>query len=126
MSKQSYIKRYFKTNAIPDSTHIAVELFYSKGGCNYFTGKIEERGIWLSFRPVTYEVKDGCTCESYTAFSGVKFLIKGLERMSRKQFAKVTAELHKNELIDSLVFHYEADHQYQLVEGISSLKAAVR
>ena len=125
MSKQSYIKRYFEAKAFPDSTHIAVELFYSKGGCNYFTGKIEERGIWLSFRPVTYEVKDGCSCESYT-FSGVKFLIKGLERMSRKQFAKVTAELHKNELIDSLVFHYEADHQYQLVKGIVSLKAAVR
>ena len=71
-------------------------------------------------------MKDGCTCESYTPVSGVRFLIKGLERMSRKQLAKVTAELHKNELIDSLVFHYEADHQYQLVEGISSLKAAVR
>ena len=125
MSKQSCIKRYFKTNVIPYSTHIAVELFYSKGGCNYFIGKIEERGIWLSFRPVTYEEKDGYTCESYTAFSGIKFLIKGLERMSRNQLAKVTAELHKNELIDSLVFHYEADHQYQLAKGIESLKALV-
>lgn len=125
MSKQSYIKRYFKTKCIPDSTHIAVELFYSKRGYNYFTGKIEESGIWLSFSPVTYGEKEGCTCESYTAFSGVKFLIKGLERMSRKQLAKVAAELHKSELIDSLVFHYEAGHQYQLVKGIESLKALV-
>lgn len=120
------MKKYYETNVIPNSTHIAVELFYSKGGYNYFTGKIDESGIWLSFRPVTYEVKDGCTCESYTALSGVRFLIKGLGRMSRKQLAKVAAALQKNELIDSLVFHYESGHQYQLVKGIDSLKAAVR
>lgn len=124
MSKQSYIKRYFKTNVIPYSTHIAVELFYSKGGYNYFTGKIEERGVWLSFRAVTYKEKDGCTCESYAAFSGVKFLIKKLSRKSHKQMAKIAEELYK--MIDSLVFHYEADHQYQLVKGIESLRGLVQ
>lgn len=123
MDNQGYMKRYFETNTIPNSTHIAVELFYSKGGYNYFTGKRESRGIWLSFKPVTYEVKDGYTSESYMAFSGTKFLIKELARKSKKQLANVAAELSR--IIDSLVFHYEADHQYQLVKGVESLKALV-
>lgn len=117
------MKKYFETNQIPDSTHIAVELFYSKGGYNYFTGKQESRGVWLSLRPVTYEVKDGYTSESYMGFSGIKFLIKEMARKNQKQIDRIENEL-KN-IIDDLVFHYEAGHQYQLVKGIDKLKALV-
>lgn len=117
------MKQYFETSQIPDSTHIAVELFYNKGGYNYFTGKKESRGVWLSFRPVTYEVKDSYTSESYMGFSCVKFLIKEMARKSQKQIDKIESEL--KDVIDSLVFHYEAGHQYQLVKGVESLKALV-
>lgn len=117
------MKKYFETNQIPDSTHIKVELFYSKGGYNYFTGKEEKRGVYVSFCPVSREVRDGYTMESFFAFSGVKFLIKEMKRKSQKALDEVESKL--SEVADILAMHYECQHEYQLVKGVESLKALV-
>lgn len=42
--------------AIP-RTHIRIDVYYSKGGLNYFSGGSEPRGYWLSATPI--EVHDG-------------------------------------------------------------------
>ena len=40
-------------------THIKVEVFYAKGGINYFTGTSERRGIYLSISPVKLTIYEG-------------------------------------------------------------------
>jgi len=60
---------------------LKVELYYTKGGMNYFTGNSEPRGLYLSVSPVT--VSDGS--ESFTAFSGVKKCVKEMARFNQKQ-----------------------------------------
>ena len=68
-----------------NATHIKVELYYAMGGMNYFTGNSEARGLYLSVTPVSRtEHGNGMISESYTAFSGVKELVKPMTRFSQK------------------------------------------
>lgn len=75
---------YIKINS-DKATHLKVEVYYSKGGINYFTGSNEKRGIYLSVSPVTRtEYEGGGASEGYTAFSGVKQHLKDMARFSQK------------------------------------------
>lgn len=52
---------------------ITTEIYYSKGGMNYFTSNNEKRGYYFGIMPEEY--KDGWkTC---TTFSGVKNMYTG-------------------------------------------------
>lgn len=66
---------------------IVTEIYYSKGGENYFTSKVERRGYYFSITPE--EHKDGCI--SYTGFSGVKTCILEVERKSKSAYEKAKA-----------------------------------
>ena len=79
------------------ATHLKIETYYNMGGMNYFTGKNEQRGYYLSVSPVT---KAGRT-ESYTAFTGTKKCIKAVSRKSAK--AESDAEKIAIELVPALV-----------------------
>ena len=63
------------------STHIKCEVYYNKGGVNYFTSKTEQRGYYMSVYPVRRE--NGY--EMYVAFTGTKQCIHPVERQSKKQ-----------------------------------------
>ena len=63
------------------TTHIKCEVYYSKGGVNYFTYKNEARGYYMSVTPV--ERKNGF--ESFIAFTGCKTCILPVARQSKKQ-----------------------------------------
>lgn len=83
-------------------THLKIELYYSLGGMNYFTARAESRGYYLSVTPVERCVSRGYTSERYTAFSGIKQLVKVVKRKSQKaeREAENLAENLVNELID--------------------------
>lgn len=88
------MKKYIATNRVPDATHIKIEVYYEKGGYNYFTYKTEPRGVYVSVSPVTLEDRPGgYQMESYTAFSGAKFCVKELKRKSDKALQEVVAKL---------------------------------
>ena len=64
---------------------LRVRLYYDLGGINYFTYKNEPRGYYLSVTPE--EVSDrgnGFICVSTTMFSGIKALVKNVQRQSKK------------------------------------------
>lgn len=63
-------------------THIDVELYYSKGGMNYFTSRNEERGLYLSVSPL----EKGDRFVKYSAFSGIKKHVKAMKAFSQKAF----------------------------------------
>ena len=79
------MKKYFETN-IPNK-FIKIETYYHKDTMNYFTGRSEVRGYYLSVTPV--ERARGF--ESFTAFTGFKVLLKEVTRASKKAEAEAEA-----------------------------------
>jgi hypothetical protein len=88
-------KRYIH---IEDNKYLKIQVYYDLGGMNYFTGKQESRGYYLSVSPV--EKGDGW--ESFTAFNGIKKCILTVNRKSKKKFeyALGLAEKEEQELIN--------------------------
>ena len=70
----------------PEVNTIDVEVYYSKGGMNYFTGKVEARGYYMQASPVKVEKRGDYEITTYTAFTGVKNLISEAKRFSKKTF----------------------------------------
>lgn len=83
------MKRYIELETGAAATHLKIETYYSLGGYNCFTYRQEERGYYLSVTPVSRKTTDyGVTLESYTAFSGIKRIIKTVSRQSKKAAAQ--------------------------------------
>lgn len=76
------IKMYMKVKG-SDTRKIKIETCYYKGGTNWFTGKIDERGYYLSARLIEMTEEYGCVLDSYS--NGYKMLIKAVTRASKKQ-----------------------------------------
>lgn len=84
-----------KYELIKDDLNIKTEVYYNKGGMNYFTSRNEERGYYLSVSPVRRSFSGNFVTESYTAFSGVKMLILPVKRQGEKAY-KQAIELAKD------------------------------
>jgi len=68
---------------------LKIQVYYNKGGMNYFSAKPEQRGYYASVSPVQVERRgDGIMVESYSAFSGVKMLVLPVQRQSPKAEAE--------------------------------------
>jgi hypothetical protein len=78
------VHKYYIPAEGPKVNNIKVELYYSLGGMNYFTGRAEDRGYYLSVTPVFKEDRGGCIMESMTAFTGTKMLLLPVARKSTK------------------------------------------
>jgi hypothetical protein len=66
---------------------LKIEVYYDKGGINYFNSKNEPRGYWLSMRQVEVERQGrGIVIESYGMFSGAKIFLKEVKRYSQKTY----------------------------------------
>jgi len=66
---------------------LKIKVYYDKGGMNYFSGKAEKRGYYLSVSPVKRNVSTfnpNLVTEEYAAFSGVKELLLEVQRQSTK------------------------------------------
>jgi hypothetical protein len=75
---------------LKDATHLDVEVFYSKGGVNFFTGRSAQRGYSVRVTPVTR--RDGTV--SFTIFTGLAKFLMPTQRFSQKQF-ETAVELGK-------------------------------
>lgn len=79
------IKMYMNVKG-SNTKKIKIETYYYKGGTNWFNGKFDERGYYLSARLVEVTEKNGYTVESYfVPSSGYKMFIKAVTRVSKKQ-----------------------------------------
>lgn len=68
---------------------LKIQVYYDKGGMNYFTSRPEQRGYYASVTPVQVERRPGgIMVESYAAFSGVKMLVLPVQRQSPKAEAQ--------------------------------------
>jgi len=81
---------------------IKFTLDYNKGGVNYFTGKVEKRGYYITAKPVTIskgQTSDGkeYEIETYTCMSGYRYLLLETKRSSEKSHNQ-SIELFNNEI----------------------------
>lgn len=96
------MKKYFEVIENPMKiTHLKVEIYYSLGGMNYLTAKKGTRGYYLSVSPVALNEYDGYKTEAYSAFSGIKQLIKPVSRRSLK--AETEAEKLAENIMENLI-----------------------
>lgn len=101
MEAKSYIERGGKT--------LKIQVYYQKGGMNYFQGVVEKRGYCLSVSPVnrTKHESNGQVyySESYTAFSGTKIFLLEVKRCSDKAMAEALklAEAKQEDLINHVL-----------------------
>jgi len=79
------MKKYEKIEGT--DKQLKIEIYYDKGGMNYFNGKNEPRGYWLSMRQVERKVEDhGVVIESYGMFSGAKMFLNEVKKKSDKAY----------------------------------------
>lgn len=78
------LSEYLPLASNPKANNLHIHLYYSLGGMNYFTGRPEGRGYYLSVSPVSRSDQNGIVCESYTAFTGTKRLLLPCQRKSAK------------------------------------------
>jgi len=71
-----------------ENKFLKIEVFYDKGGMNYYNGKTEARGYWLSARQVERSASgtSGFMMESFGLFSGAKMFLKEVARKSDKAY----------------------------------------
>jgi hypothetical protein len=73
------MKQYI-AKEIEGGNAIRIDVDYSLGGMNYFSGNVEPRGIYVHISPVSR----GGGFETYTAFSGAKMCVAELKRSTPK------------------------------------------
>lgn len=75
---------------------LKIEVYYDKGGMNYFSGKVDPRGYWVSVRSVERDIREnGIAVESYSLMSGVRHFLLAVKRQSDKAYDQAV-ELHKD------------------------------
>ena len=110
MKTQKKIVESYKTQ---QGQEIEVELYYHKGGNNYFTSNISEGGIYLQVTPVTITQHDGYSTKETSCFSGIKQCVKELNRFSQKIFDHYTPN---RETIKTLLDHVLSKNNLSLIK----------
>ena len=101
---------------------LKIDVSYSKGGMNYFSGKAERRGIYIHFTEVERSEERGYASESYGLFSGSSFKILALElkRLSQKKLEEVFQAVYQ--IKEDLFEQQKALNKEILLQMISGLK----
>ena len=95
------IKKYLATTV--ENQFIKIHLYYSKGGMNYYHGKNERRGYYMSVIPVVRIKGEGYISEQCSPHEGVKYMVLEVARKSDKSFSQ--AEMLMKDHEDKLVNH---------------------
>ena len=80
-----------------DFNVLTIEVKYSKGGINYFSGSSDRRGIYCYVRPEKVEKYEGYATRSFIIGEErqYKFLLSEEKRLNRKKLAEFQAKVEK-------------------------------
>ncbi len=83
---------------------VECEVFYTKGGINYFNYQNEPRGYYFSITACKItDVGNGLVCREFGMFSGEKTLVLPCQRQSKTRFESACS------MMDELVERYLED-----------------
>ena len=103
---------------IPISGHevnyLRVDVYYSLGGDNYYTGTPDARWYYLAVSPVFREDKGEYATESAVLGRGYKMFLKAVKRRSSK--AMEDALLLAQEQEEHLVYRVATEHGYEFIK----------
>ena len=87
------MKKYTKIEGT-ENKYLKSEVYYNKGGINYFTSKTDPRGYWASVTIVEREIREnGVSIESFNLFgSGFREFLFEVKKQSNKAYEKAVAE----------------------------------
>lgn len=87
------MKKYTKIEGT-ENKYLKSEVYYNKGGINYFTYKTDPRGYWVSVTIVERETREhGVSIESFNLFgSGYREFLFEVKKQSNKAYEKAVAE----------------------------------
>ena len=108
---KKYLNLAENPNAKVNANVLEVEVYYSLGGMNYWTGREEKRGYYLGVSPLE---KRGNMIE-YVGFSGIKQCIKPVARKSAK--AEAEAEKLAAQYEENLINYVLQQNNLQLAES---------
>ena len=80
-----------------DCSHLEVEIYYNKGGMNYWNSKNEPRGYWISLN--LCQVREHSIVTVPT--DGVRYFLKEVGRQSKKAF-DTSIKLVDNDILSNL------------------------
>ena len=87
-------KDAFRFNSKPEGEIVRVEVYYSKGGMNYWNYKQEPRGIYVSVSSLKVERGENFTTEAYTmGTSGAKLFVSELQRKTASKIQAVAEKV---------------------------------
>ena len=104
------MKKYIEIEPANNANALKIEVYYNLGGINYFTGRVDERGYYISVTPV--ERARGM--ESFVAFTGAKQLIHPVKRQSAK--AESIAHTKAETMLPALI-EYVAQRNGLVLKG---------
>ena len=88
-TKRSIRVREYDASGNGDINKVRIEVYYNVGGANYFTGRSEARGYYISIQPL----KVGKNFTSFTGFTGVKELVEEANRFSQKKLESIAESI---------------------------------
>jgi hypothetical protein len=99
-------EKFIERDDLKGATHLEVSVYYTKGGRNYFSSGVTQRGFYISVTPIT--IRGNMT--SYAMFSGRKQLLFETARYSDKQLARAVemAKDVEDDLITAVVSENQA------------------
>lgn len=114
------MKIYLDTTS--EDKKIKVEVDYSRGGINYLSGNMNDRGVYVYVTPVTltrHTFSDGkaYTTESFAVFHGLKKLIMPLMRRNASK-----QQIASNQIKDELAAKTGV---YELVQKVAQNEGLV-
>lgn len=116
MAQTRYTRYYGGLNDAKGSANtLKAQIFYSKGGVNWATGREEGRGYYFSLTPVEIEDHGSYKTESFGLSSGCKTLVLPVGRQSQKRFEQAKGMM--NDLMDRYCGQFLADNGLTLAEG---------
>jgi hypothetical protein len=100
---------------------LRINVDYQKGGVNYFSGNIEDGGVFVYLTPVHRDgISVGQTICGDQHISGYKILCKPLNRKSQKQINLVAEKVlkHASEIAD-LYSDYKHQEVFNLIKTLT-------
>jgi hypothetical protein len=74
-----------------NATHLEVEVYYDKGGTNWYSGREEARGIYLRVGPIA--IRNGFELFLIGGNCGRKKFLEGATRLNRKRVEQLAASV---------------------------------
>jgi len=110
-------------------THVRIDVEYTKGGINYFSGSTNRRGYRVLTRPVSISTIEGDVCsESFSIMGSQKncggfVMLEEVPRFNKRRLCQWAAVIEP--IVPALSNAVVADNRHALLEQVTAIRDRV-